>query len=115
MKVTEIDVSWLARPNSAGRNLCGGILNYIPCLLESKYRWEREVAVTRFIVACNIYRKQEDKLPADLQALVPAYLAAIPTDPYDGKPLRYSAIKGIVHWGDEELDDSAGSTNAPAH
>ncbi len=35
-------------------------------------------------------------LPATLDELVPAYLDAIPADPYDGKPVRYDATRGLV-------------------
>jgi hypothetical protein len=35
-------------------------------------------------------------LPADLQALVPQYLPAIPGDPYTGEPPLY-----LCNWGDQ--------------
>jgi hypothetical protein len=38
-----------------------------------------------------------DQLPATLQDLVPAYLPAVPVDPFDGKPLRYNRLpKGYL-------------------
>ncbi len=49
-------------------------------------------AVVRSIqvgLAVERFRLAGGSLPADLEALVPAYLAAVPKDPFDGKPLRY--------------------------
>jgi len=40
-------------------------------------------------IACERYRLKHDKLPADLDALVPAYLDAVPTDPFNDEPVRY--------------------------
>jgi hypothetical protein len=40
-------------------------------------------------IACERYRLKHDKLPADLDALVPAYLDAVPTDPFIDEPVRY--------------------------
>jgi hypothetical protein len=39
--------------------------------------------------ALTLYRLEHGGYPEDTAALVPAYLAAVPTDPMDGKPLRY--------------------------
>jgi hypothetical protein len=41
---------------------------------------------------------------------VPAYLAAVPADPYDGKPFRYSAAKGVVYSVSKDLRDDGGSS-----
>ena len=42
-------------------------------------------------VACALerYRLARGQLPEQLEGLVPQFIAAIPTDPMDGKPLRY--------------------------
>jgi hypothetical protein len=45
-------------------------------------------------VALRLYQARENRLPAALAELVPAYLAAVPADPYDGKPFRYRVSKG---------------------
>ena len=44
-------------------------------------------------VALERYRLANGRWPDDLAALVPKYLAAVPADPFDGKPLRYARIK----------------------
>ena len=47
-------------------------------------------------------------LPATLEALVPDYLPAVPRDPFDGQPFRYSAEKRIVYSVGENLTDDGG-------
>ena len=47
------------------------------------YLSETALAIERYRLA------HHDQLPATLQDLVPAYLPAVPADPFDGKPLRY--------------------------
>ena len=40
-------------------------------------------------IAVERYRRKEGKLPQRLDDLVPDFLPQIPTDPFDGRPLRY--------------------------
>ncbi|MGO9463357.1 MAG: hypothetical protein ACLQIB_57125 [Isosphaeraceae bacterium] len=40
-------------------------------------------------LATERYRLAKKDWPADLAVLVPGYLAEIPKDPFEGKPLRY--------------------------
>jgi hypothetical protein len=40
-------------------------------------------------LAIRLYREDTGKLPSRLAELVPAYLPAVPLDPYDKQPLRY--------------------------
>ncbi len=40
------------------------------------------------------------------------YLSAIPLDPYDGEPLRYSAEKGIIYSVGKDFIDSSGSSES---
>jgi hypothetical protein len=48
-------------------------------------------------VAAERYRRAEGKWPESLEALSPAYLRAVPTDPYNGRPLRYRRLAdGVV-------------------
>jgi hypothetical protein len=55
------------------------------------------VRVARVALAVERYRLAEGVLPGLLDDLVPEYLAAIPQDPYDGKPMRYKLLeKGYV-------------------
>jgi hypothetical protein len=47
----------------------------------------RRVAITA--IALKRYQLRHGEYPADLSALVPEILPAVPADPVDGKPLRY--------------------------
>jgi hypothetical protein len=48
-------------------------------------------------LAVERYRLAHSELPQKLDGLVPFYLRAVPTDPFDGHPLRYKKlVKGYV-------------------
>ena len=54
------------------------------------------------------YRLADGALPNSLDALVPKFLDAVPTDPFDGQPLRYKKLaKGYVVYsvGEDGKDD----------
>ena len=62
----------------------------------------------RAAMAVERYRLAEDALPDALGDLVPGYLDAVPTDPFDGASLRYRKLdKGYVVYsiGDNGTDD----------
>lgn len=50
-------------------------------------------------IACERFRQKQDRWPNDLAELAPAFLAAVPLDPYDGQPLRYQKLDDgvLVH------------------
>jgi hypothetical protein len=59
-------------------------------------------------VALERYRRDHGRWPDTLDALVPKYLAAVPTDPQDGRPLRYTRRPDgvVVYWlGPDGTDD----------
>jgi len=103
----------ITRPNAAGKILYFMLFCATDNVFERKCRAETSLAATRLIVACNACRKQQGKLPEDLQALVPTYLAVVPADPYDGKAFRYVPAKGIIYSVGKDLKDSGGSTRVP--
>jgi hypothetical protein len=62
----------------------------------------------RVAVALERFRLANGGVAEDLTALVPAYLEAVPKDPFDGKPLRYLRRgEGYVIYsiGDDLMDD----------
>ena len=61
-------------------------------------------------IAVECQRAQQGQLPASLEELVPRHLAAVPLDPYDGEPLRYSHETGVLYSVGEDFIDSGGST-----
>jgi hypothetical protein len=52
-------------------------------------RTQAELRCTAAALAAERYRLAEKAWPDRLDALVPRYLDAVPTDPFDGKPLRW--------------------------
>ncbi len=59
---------------------------------------EREELAARraslLLIALRLHRAEKRAFPATLDALVPAYLGAVPLDPYDDRPFRYRISKG---------------------
>ncbi len=53
-----------------------------------------QLRTARTGVAAELYSRKHNVYPDNLQQLTPEFLAAVPNDPYTGKPLRYN--KGIV-------------------
>jgi hypothetical protein len=51
-----------------------------------------QLEVARTALAVQRYRLAQGKLPAALGDLVPAYLAAVPVDAFDGLPIRYKLL-----------------------
>ncbi|MBC8871137.1 MAG: hypothetical protein H8E44_17055 [Planctomycetes bacterium] len=59
-------------------------------------------------IAIERYRRDRGRIPDDLQQLVPDFLPAVPTDPYDGKPIRYVVKEDeylIYCIGRDDVDD----------
>lgn len=67
------------------------------------------VGVTQLMLAMKLYQNKNGELPSSLTDLVPAYLPAVPQDPYGGKALRYDASKKILYSVGEDLIDGGGS------
>jgi hypothetical protein len=63
----------------------------VPALVkveEAAVRADAHRQLARLAVAAVAYRAKNGKYPERLDALVPEYLPQIPTDPFDGQPLR---------------------------
>jgi hypothetical protein len=79
-------------------------------LLENSAGLLAELRTARTAMAIERYRLAHGTLPADLNALVPKYLGAVPIDPFDGKLLRYKkkAPKGYIVYsvGFDRQDDN---------
>lgn len=76
------------------------------------------LASTETAVAIERYRLANgNAVPERLQDLVPAYLASLPIDPFDGKPLRYRRDDNgyTVYSINEDMQDDGGQAPAPNH
>jgi hypothetical protein len=70
----------------------------------------------RVALAVERYRRAQGELPETPDQLVPGYLAALPEDPFDGKPLRYTRRdRGyVVYSVGEDARDDGGKPPAEA-
>ena len=69
-----------------------------------------ELRTAQTAIAVQRYRLAKGKLPQQLKNLVPDYLDVVPTDPFDGKELRYKKPdRGFVVYSiGEDLSDDGG-------
>lgn len=67
-------------------------------------------ALARVGLATALYRADHGQLPQSPAALVPDYLKEWPTDPFDGKPMRFIASdEGVTIYSlDKDLEDNGG-------
>jgi hypothetical protein len=77
--------------------------------LDSRSVAHRRAALTA--LGIERYRLAEGRLPGRLSDLVPAYLAAVPRDPFDGEDLRYDRLGAgyVVYSVGEDLSDDGGA------
>jgi hypothetical protein len=66
-------------------------------------------AATRVLFALRAFYNDESKLPDTLDELVPTYLKSIPSDPFDGQPIKYSKKSMILYSVGDDFIDSGGS------
>jgi hypothetical protein len=80
-------------------------------LLYGKYY--RVLAQSRMLklqLALIVYHIERDALPEKLDELVPEYLAALPEDPFSGKPIRFDAKAGRLWCVGLDLADDTGKS-----
>jgi hypothetical protein len=71
----------------------------LPALSKISDAYRRQHAQVRCLmaaVAAERYRRAHGTWPKALGELSPAFLAAVPLDPYDGAPLRYKRLAGGI-------------------
>jgi hypothetical protein len=66
------------------------------------------LAATRITLAVKGFEKARGHLPDKLVELVPEFLGAVPADPFDGKPMRWSKERKIVWAIGRDLVDGGG-------
>jgi hypothetical protein len=78
-------------------------------LSRNQLRTQAELRCAIVAIAAERYRQAQGSWPASLAALVPAYLRAVPVDPFDSQPVRYRRLAdGVVIYclGPDGTDDS---------
>jgi hypothetical protein len=94
--------------NVTGILLCDTLLRDLNWALRDRAGAEFEISATRTILALHSFQNETGKLPSRLVELAPRYLETVPSDPWDGKPLRYSREKRILWSVGEDLEDEGG-------
>jgi hypothetical protein len=94
--------------NAVGKILTQLLLPSQNKFMSRKCRENITVAATQTIFALKCYKEKHGSLPSSLEELVPEFLAKVPTDDFDGKPLRYSLEKKIIYSVGGDLMDSGG-------
>ncbi len=80
-------------------------------LAEAGLRVRADLLAAAAGVACERFRQTHGRLPRDPNELVPAYLSAIPTNPFDATPVEYRTFGDRVavyfYWADasRKVDD----------
>ena len=86
-----IEAPWPKRAqNYTGRKLLGIIIPSLGKVTLTGHRVRANLRLSQIYVALRLHQLEHGgELPAELTELVPAYLPAIPQDPFDDQPLGY--------------------------
>ncbi len=101
--------------NVVGRILLAILLPAFETVQAHLDQAEASGAATQLLFALRAYYGETGELPDSLAALVPDYLDAIPKDPFDGQPMRYSKQRRIVYSVGGDFTDSGGSQRKFRH
>ena len=101
-------VSLILSGNVVGQILYDMMAPAVEDILVKKSKGDVQLQATRTILALRAYQLTHGHLPADLAALVPEFLEAVPVDDFDGQPLHYSAERKIVYSVGKNLKDDGG-------
>ncbi len=110
-------ISMFLSGNAAGQMMYYMTMPAVIPSLATKSQVEVQSQATRVILALRAYALVHGRLPSDLSGLVPEFLDKVPTDDFDGQPLRYSAERKIVYSVGKNLKDDGGddSRGNPSH
>ncbi len=98
----------LLLPNGAGRELAyNSHTRVLPLFVVKAERVARDAR--RLNLALLRYQLDHDSVPQTLEELVPAYMAAVPRDPFDGAVLRYLPEQQLVYSVGRDCLDQGGS------
>jgi len=94
-----------------GGKLTGKFWPIYPYIFYVDVRHLSLMRATQAALAVERYRLAEGRLPQSLDDLVPAYIEAVPTDPCNGRPLKYRILHpGFVVYGvGDDLGDNGGA------
>ncbi|MDT8302667.1 MAG: hypothetical protein RQ760_14380 [Sedimentisphaerales bacterium] len=80
-------------------------------IMQIETRHLADLRVTQTALVIERYRLADGHLPESLDDLVPAFLEAVPTDPFDGQNLKYRKLETgfVVYSVGDDLTDEGGA------
>ncbi len=96
------------------RELCPAIIK----VSTAGWRSQAQLRCAAVALAVERYRRTHGRWPEALSDLAPAFLKAVPADPFDGQPLRYRKDKeGVVVYsvGEDRKDDGGAFDTLNTH
>ena len=103
-------VGWFPGRNRVGRSLFQVAMPLMERqLLRSRVGRELRLSFLRVLIALKCHKLSKGSFPRSLEELVPEFLPEVPLDPYDGKPLRYSADEKILYSIGADLEEAGGA------
>jgi hypothetical protein len=69
--------------------------------------------LVRVLFAARRHAAEHRRLPASLGDLVPAYLAAVPVDPFTGEPFVFDPVRGLIYSAGADCLSSNGRASLP--
>jgi hypothetical protein len=93
----------------------GMLLPALTRVVERDSTHRGRIRIIQTALAVERYRAANSRLPADVAGLVPAYLSAMPIDPFDGKPVRFKhmEIGYVVYSIGRDAKDDGGAERPP--
>lgn len=87
----------------------------VPIVLRQAARVQTSWRLARTALALRLHADVHGRFPDRLEALVPAFLPAVPRDPWTGRPLRYVAVPPARVWsvGPDRVDDEGKPSDDP--
>jgi len=90
-------LSLLFRTSNVGDQFCLMIGDGPQGMAQQQARAIADTGMAQLMLALKAYTVEKGELPSSLEALVPDYLKALPIDPFDGGPLKYSRQKRVLY------------------
>jgi hypothetical protein len=104
-----------APPNDPDQILARLLLPAVDKVAEAHWRSVAEARCAVVGIACERFRQQHKRWPESLAELTPAFISAVPIDPYNAEPLRYAKLNAgvVVYSVGKDLRGDGGTLDAP--
>ncbi|MFC1474668.1 hypothetical protein ACFLQK_01370 [bacterium] len=76
---------------------------------ETTFYYKTVWNMTHLKIAILMYESENGNIPTTIELLTPDFIASIPIDPYDGKPLKYDPDRNLIYSSGFNFADDGGS------